>query len=80
VCNNGGSGFINWVFPVEMRAAPTVTPYNSATGAASSWRDGGGTDRTVLVAGEGTRQAYIYTTTAAASSTISGQAVAAIEL
>ena len=80
VCNNGGSGFINWVFPVEMRAAPTVTPYNSATGVASSWRDGGGTDRTVLVAGEGTRQAYIYTTTAAASSTITGQAVAAIEL
>jgi hypothetical protein len=80
LCGSGGVGFVNWAFPVEMRASPTVTPYNATTGASGTWRDGGGVDRTALVAGEGTRQAYIYTTTATANSSISGQAVAAIEL
>lgn len=80
MANSGGTAAVNWVFPVEMRAVPSITAVNSATGVTGQWRDGGGTDRAVLVQGIGTRQVYIYTTFAAASTLVSGHAFANIEL
>lgn len=42
-----GTGIANWLFPVEMRAAPAIAYYNPATGATTTWRRGTGTDVSV---------------------------------
>ncbi len=75
-----GIGFVNFVYPVQMRTVPVITLYNATTGAVGTWKDGGNTDRTVTAGGIGERQCYIITSTAAANSTIIGHAVASIEL
>ncbi len=80
VTTSGGIGFVNFVYPVQMRTVPVITLYNATTGAVGTWKDGGNTDTTVTAGGIGERQCYIITSTAAADSTIIGHAVASIEL
>jgi len=69
-----------WAFPVNMRAAPSVTVFNISTGAIGTWRDGGAIDNTITVIGQGQRQTSFQNFTASAGSSIAGHAVAAIEL
>lgn len=80
IANNGGTAFATCSFAVDMRATPTVVLYNSTTGAAGTWRDGGGTDRAMTVSVPGTRQTSFFSTTVAASSTVGGQLTASAEL
>jgi hypothetical protein len=77
---NAGIMQVTWAFPVNMRAAPTVTAYNMTTGAAGTWRDGGATDRAITIAGQGQRQTSFQNFVAAAGSSINGHAIASIEL
>jgi hypothetical protein len=77
---NAGVMQVTWAFPVNMRAAPTVTAYNMTTGAAGTWRDGGATDRAITIAGQGQRQTSFQNFVAAAGSSINGHAIASIEL
>jgi hypothetical protein len=71
---------ITWTFPVNMRAAPTVTVYNMSTGAVGTWRDGGAVNNTITAVGQGQRQTSFQNFTASPGSSINGHAVAAIEL
>ena len=80
VASAGGVAFVTIPFAAEMRAVPTGVAYNASTGASGTWRDGGGTDRAVTVFSPGTRQVSVFTTTAAASSSVSGQLTASAEL
>lgn len=81
ITTSAGLAYASFTFPVSMRVAPTtVTLYNGTTGATGTWRDGGATDRAVSVAGAGMSSLLVVCTTAAASSSISGHAVAIAEL
>lgn len=80
IVTSANFGYVNFVFPVDMRPSPTITLYNSATGATGTWRDGGNTDRAVTATSVGTTSCSIYVTTAAASSSFYGHAVASSEL
>lgn len=81
IATSAGLAYVNFAFPVSMRVAPTtVTLYNSTTGAAGTWRDGGATDRAVFTSGVGMSGVLIACNTAAASSTVVGHAVAIAEL
>jgi hypothetical protein len=58
-----------WWFPVEMRAAPTVTTYNPSA-ANANWRDtSNNADRTVNLGTPGNRNVNIVATTGAAAAT-----------
>lgn len=80
MASSGGVSNANFVHPVEMRAAPTYTLYNTATGATGTWQDGTGTARAVTSGGISSRQGYIQCTTATASSLVLGHVVASIEV
>jgi hypothetical protein len=77
--NSSGSGAGNVIFPVEMRAVPTCTAYNSITGGTGSWYDT--TSRTVFIDGTGTRQTYVaLAELGGAGAAVAGHLVASAEL
>jgi hypothetical protein len=80
IANAALSVYFPVYFPVEMRAAPTITFYNNTTGATGTWRDGGGTDRTMSSATPSTRLVSVSNFSTAANSTINGHLTASIEL
>ena len=79
-----GAVIASFGFPVEMRAAPTMTYYSSISGSSGVWRDSGsGTDKAVGNYGNpGTRGAAVYGTVtwSAATGGAYGHWVASIEL
>jgi hypothetical protein len=85
----GGSGtgnlyrpIVNWSYPVQMRATPTITLYSPSTGASGKVRDdntGADLDATAYRTGtSGTR--WYPTSTPTSGNDIFGQVVASIEL
>ena len=71
-----------WEFPVEMRAAPTVTFYNPSSGATGTWRTGIPSDVAVNapMAASTRRVSASNTAAVTAGSAFFGHAVASIEL
>jgi Protein of unknown function (DUF2793) len=75
----GGSYHVSVAFPLPMRAIPTVTLYNPATGAGGSWRTSASTNLTPTVDASDSVLSFSGTG-AAANSTVFGHFAAEAEL
>lgn len=76
IATPGNSAFINAAYGIRMRVSPSVTIYNHATGAAGSWRDSGGGDRTTTLIETGPLGSMLVFGTVAASGNIQGHVLA----
>lgn len=79
IANSAGVTYVSVPFPVNMRTTPTVTVYNSTTGATGTWRDGGAVD--VSITANPNATSTIFTGSGgSANAQIAGNWVAIAEL